>query len=78
MDRKIIELKGDFSNSPKVTKIQNLKDGDIIILHMDIEKYNLDVDLAAEQYRIWQQAFPNNTIIAEIYPAEIEIKGEEI
>lgn len=42
-EKKIIELAGDFSQKPDmvaITKITPIKDGDKVILHFDIEKYD--------------------------------------
>ena len=46
-EKKIIELAGDFSQKPDmvaITKITPIKDGDKIILHFDVMKYDLDID----------------------------------
>lgn len=72
--RKLIELKGDFSKIPNTqifAKSQELKDGDIILLH---SYFNIDLDTAKQIYNCWVKAFPNNTIILDVGINHLEIK----
>lgn len=54
-EKKIIELAGDFSQKPDmaaITKITPIKDGDKVILHFDIKKYDLDIDTVTQQFNL--------------------------
>lgn len=54
-EEKIIEFKGDFSQKPDmaaITKVTAIKKGDKIVLHFDVDKYDLDIDMVAEQFKI--------------------------
>lgn len=76
-EKKIIELAGDFSQKPDmaaITKITTIKDGDKVILHFDIEKYDLDIDTVAQQFNLWQQCFPNNDVLGDLCNTGIEVK----
>ena len=76
-EKKIIELAGDFSQKPDmvaITKIIPIKDGDKVILHFDVEKYGLDIDIVAEQFKLWQQCFPYNDVIGYLCNTGIEVK----
>lgn len=76
-EKKIIELAGDFSQKPDmvaITKITPIKDGDKVILHFDVEKYGLDIDTVAEQFKLWQQYFPYNDVIGDLCNTGIEVK----
>lgn len=76
-EKKIIELAGDFSQKPDmaaITKITPIKDGDKIILHFDVSKFDLDIDIVAEQFKLWQQYFPHNDVIGDLCNTGIEVK----
>ena len=76
-EKKIIELAGDFSQKPDmvaITKITPIKDGDKVILHFDIEKYDLDIDTVAQQFNLCQQCFPHNDVIGDLCNTGIEVK----
>lgn len=74
---KIIEFEGDFSQKPDmaaITKVTAVKKGDKIVLHFDVDKYDLDIDMVAEQFKIWQSLFPDNTVIGDLCNTGIEVK----
>ena len=76
-EKKIIELTGDFSQKPDmaaITRITHIKDGDKVVLHIDIEKYDLDIDIVAQQFKLWQQCFPHNDVIGDLCNTGIEVK----
>lgn len=76
-EKKIIELAGDFSQKPDmaaITKITPIKDGDKVILHFDVMKYDLDIDTVAEQFKLWQQCFSHNDVIGDLCNTGIEVK----
>lgn len=76
-EKKIIELAGDFSQKPDmaaITKITPIKDGDKVILHFDIKKYDLDIDTVTQQFNLWQQCFPHNDVIGDLCNTNIEVK----
>lgn len=78
-EKKIIELAGDFSQKPDmaaITKITPIKDGDKVILHFDVIKYDLDIDTVAEQFKLWQQCFPHNDVIGDLCNTGIEVKEQ--
>ena len=76
-EKKIIELAGDFSQKPDmatITKITPIKDGDKVILHFDIKKYDLDIDTVTHQVNLWQQCFPHKDVIVDLCNTDIEVK----
>lgn len=54
-EKRIIEFSGDFSQKPDmaaITKVTAIKDGDKVILHFNVDKYGLDIDTVAEQFKV--------------------------
>ena len=76
-EKRIIEFSGDFSQKPDmaaITKVTAIKDGDKVILHFNVDKYGLDIDTVAEQFKVWQSCFPDNMVIGDLCNTDIEVK----
>ena len=77
-EKKIIELAGDFSQKPDmaaITKITPIKDGDKVILHFDIEKYDLDIDTVTQQFNLWQRCSPYKAVTGVRCSTDTGVEG---
>lgn len=75
--RQIIQVGGNFEQLPNTELFINktdLKDDDIIILHVNLNIMDLDIDTVAQIHKQYCQMFPNNTIITDVGVDNIEIK----
>lgn len=76
-ERQLIQVGEDFNSLPDTDlfiKQTKLKDGDIIVLHANLSRYDLDLDILVSLFNTWKEMFPNNTVMADVGIDNIEIK----
>lgn len=57
-ERQLIQVGGDFkslANADLFVNQTNLKDGDIIVLHANLSRYDLDIDALTSLFNIWKK-----------------------
>ena len=71
--KKLLESAGNCfltvdNNTNKVANINsvNISDGDTIVITFDMNK--CDIEEAQQMFKMYQEAFPNNNIVAQTFP----------